>query len=210
MNTPGMKTGCAGSVGSTYMTDVAPFHQFLVGLKGDTRLVVVAGIMGTPTPVTVELTIPPGGTAAVPTLAHSCTYQSTAGVEVADPASRMQQFLDLFPDANASSTICQQDLSGSLGLIGTLVTRAIGSPCITVPLADVDPATPGAQYDCVVEDHLGATVTPIPACSTGAPTCWSLTSDPATCTVADHLKFTVTRTAAPDPATVTRMHCILP
>ena len=210
MNAVGAKASCAGSVGSVYMTDVAPYRSFLVGLKGDARLVTVAGIMAPATPFAVEPRTVPGSTTPVSALAHSCTYTGAVGVEVADPPARLQAFLDLFPEASATTNVCQQDLSGGLDRIGQLVSRAIGSPCLTTPLADVDPATPGAQYDCIVEDVVGATVTPIAACSTGAQTCWRLTSDPATCVAADHLKLELVRAQLPDPATVTRMRCVLP
>jgi hypothetical protein len=205
MNQVGPKTGCAGSPSSQFMTDVAGYASFLKTLKGDTRLVVTGAIMGTPDPFAVELRTPPGGGTAMPALAHSCTYQGAMGIEVADPPARIKQFLDQFPNASVTSTICQQDLSGSLDLIGQLVSRGIGSPCIAVPLVDADPNTPGVQPDCVVEDVVGATVKPVPACGT-AP-CWRLVSDAQVCTEASHLKLVIDRTTAPDPATVTRMRC---
>jgi hypothetical protein len=205
MNQVGTKTGCAGSPTSTFMTDVAGYASFLKSLKGDTRLVVTGAIMGTPDPFAVELRTPPGGGTALPALSHSCTYQGANGQEVADPPVRLKQFLDAFPDASTTSTICQQDLSSGLDQIGQLVGRGIGSPCIAVPLADVDPNTPGPQFDCEVEDVVGTTVTPIPAC--GSAPCWHFQTDAQTCTVGAHLKLVVDRTVGPDPATVTRMRC---
>ena len=57
---------------------------------------------------------------------------------------------------------------------------------------------------------LGASAIQIPACSVDpGPPCWTLETDAATCTSDDHLKLVVTRTAAPDPATVTRMRCVV-
>lgn len=208
MNQVGAKSGCTGTTGAMFMTDVAPFATFLKTLKGDTRLVVTAAIMGTTTPFAVELRTPPGGGTAMAAVAHSCTYTGAQGLEVADPPARIKQFLDLFPNANASETICQRNLSGSLGVIGQLASRGIGAPCIAVPLADVDPNTPGAQHQCVVEEIVGTVVTPIPAC--GAPPCWRFETDAATCTEASHLKLVVDRASAPDPDSVTRMRCRLP
>ncbi|MBL9018125.1 MAG: hypothetical protein JNL83_28320 [Myxococcales bacterium] len=208
MNQIGPKTGCSGSVGSTFMSDVAPYAQFLKTLKGDTRLVATAAIVGNTTPVAVELRTPPGGGTAMPALAHSCTYQGSQGQEVADPAVRIQQFLTQFPNRHVSSTICQQDLSAGLGQIGQLLTQSIGNPCITRQLADLDPGTPGLQPDCVVEDIVGSTITRIPAC--GSAPCWRFETDPATCTVGDHLKLVIDRPQAPDPATVTTMRCAVP
>ena len=146
---------------------------------------------------------------AVPALAHSCTYQGAQSLEVADPGVRIQQFLSEFPNRNASTTICQQDLSGGLGQIGQLVGQSIGSPCIARQLADADPNTPGLLPDCVVEDLVGSTVTKIPEC--GNAPCWRFETDAATCTVGDHLKLVIDRGGAtPDPATVTTMRCAVP
>lgn len=208
MNQVGMKGQCAGSVGSSFMTDVVPYATFLKTLKGDTRLVATAAIMGNAMPVAVELRTPPGGGTALPSLSHSCTYQGANGVEVADPAVRLQQFLGQFPNRNVSTTVCQQDLSGGLGQIGQLVTQSIGNPCITRQLADVDPNTPGLQPDCVVEDIVGSTITRVPAC--GSAPCWRFETDAVTCTVGDHLKLVIERGAAPDPTTVTTMRCAVP
>jgi hypothetical protein len=208
MNQAGTKTGCAGSVGSPHMSDVVPYAQFLKTLKGDTRLVAAAAIMGNVAPFAVELRTPPGGGSAVPALAHSCTYQGAMGPEVADPGVRVQQFLSQFPNRNTSTTICQQNLSAGLGQIGQLLTQSIGNPCITRQLADVDPGTPGLQPDCVVEDIVGSTITRVPAC--GSAPCWRFETDPATCTVGDHLMLVIERTQAPDPTTVTTMRCAVP
>lgn len=208
MNQVGTKTGCSGSVGSPFMSDVVPYAQFLKTLKGDTRLVLTAAITGNTMPVAVELRAPPGAGTPVPTLAHSCTYQGANGPEVADPPVRLRQFLDQFPNRSVSTTVCQQDLSSGLGLIGQLVSQSIGNPCITRQLADVDPNTPGLQPDCVVEDIVGSTITKVPAC--GSAPCWKFETDAATCTVGDHLKLVIDRTQAPDPTTVTTMRCAVP
>jgi len=209
MNTIGPKSMCAANTGSPYVTDVTPYRTFLHTLKGDTRKVVVASIMGTPAPYAVEPRTPPGGGTAQPALAHSCTYNGANGVEVADPPARIQAFLDQFPDHSASSTICQQDLSGGLAVVATLLSRAIGSPCLGVTLVDTDPVTAGSQPDCIVEDVDGTSVTAIPACGPSGPaTCWRLVANPTTCTLADHLELVVTRPSAPTASTVTRMRCL--
>jgi hypothetical protein len=211
MNMVGPKSGCTGSVGSPYLDDVAPYRSFLVGLKGDTRRVVVGAIMAPTTPFSTELRSAPGGGTPVTALSHSCAYQGADGSNVGDPAVRMAEFLSLFPERSASSTICQQDLSGGLTAISQKISLSIGSPCLSVEIADVEPATVGIQPDCIVEDLLGATTTAIPACGSNGPaTCWRLIPSAGTCTLADHLELVVTRAQAPDPATVTRMRCRLP
>jgi len=209
MNTVGTKGQCTGNAASQYITDVTPYRTFLHTLKGDTRKVVVAGIMGTTAPFGVELRSPPGGGTPMSALAHSCTYNGANGLEVADPPARIQAFLDQFPDHSSTSTICQQDLSGGLASVATLLSRAIGSPCLGVTLADSDPVAAGSQPDCIVEDIDGASVTPISACGASGPaTCWRLVPNPTTCTLADHLELVVTRSGPPSASTVTRMRCL--
>ena len=207
MNTVGTKTGCRGTTGSTFMTDVEPYRSFLLGLKADPRLVVAAAFMAPTSPYVVEARTPPSGGADVTALASSCMYQGAQGVEVADPPARIKQFLDLFPGANAVSTICQQDLTDGVVAVAELVNHTVGSPCINALLADADPNTPGLQPDCVVDDTVGATVTPIEAC--GSPTCWRLETDVMNCVGGDHQKLVIERTGAPDPATITRMRCLI-
>jgi hypothetical protein len=210
MNQEGAKDGCAASTTSTLLDDVRPYHDFLIGLKADPSQVAVSSIMGTTAPFQVELRAPPGGGASVPALVHSCTFNGAAGPEVADPPARMQDFLGLFPDRATASSICQQDLSGGLSLIADLIARSIGSPCVGASLADVDPATAGTQVDCIVEDVVGAAKTTIAECDASeTPTCWKLEADPINCTRFEHLKLTVVRAGVPDPATITRMRCIV-
>jgi len=210
MNQLGVKGQCGANPMSQYFDDVAPFHDFLLGLKaGDTSHVIVAGIVGA-TAVEVESRMPPSGPDVL-ALKHSCTYTGANGPEVADPPARLKAFLDLFPGRSTSSTICQQDLSGTLDQIGQLVVSSIGNVCLTTSVADMDPATEGVQFDCKVEDVVGASVTAIPRCdASSTPTCWSLEADPANCTMGDHLNFVVHRgTTTPDPTTIVRMQCKL-
>ena len=210
MNQVGTKSACHANTGSQFVDDVAPFHDFLLGLKADARQVIVAGIMGTTDPFAVELRTQPGTGTTSPALAHSCTFNGAAGPEVADPPVRLQAFLDLFPDRSTTSSICQQDLSGALGQVGQLVATTVGSPCIGVVLADSDSTKPGVQPDCIVEDVVGATATLIKECdANNTPTCWRLDTDAVNCTSLDHLKLVVVRSGAPDPATVTRMRCVV-
>jgi hypothetical protein len=208
MNQVGTKGGCTANVASDLIDPVEDYRDFLVGLKSDPSRVVVSSIMGAIEPVAVELRTING--TSQPALAHSCQFQGNTGPQVADPGVRFKSFTDLFPDRNAFASICQSDLSGALDLIGQLVTTSIGSPCVTQPLADVDPGTPGVQVDCIVEDLVGANATLIQECDAiETPTCWKLESDPAACPSAPGLRLEVVRSGTPDPATVTRMRCIV-
>lgn len=210
MNQAGTKGQCGAAVGSTLLDDVEPYRDFLLGLKTDPKKIIVTGIIGITEPVAVELRQPPGGGTPVPALAHSCTYQGSMGVEVADPGVRMKTFFDGFPDRSTFTTVCQQDLSGGLGLIGEDLGRVIGSPCVTAALADADPRTVGVQPDCIVEDVVGTATTKIDPCgAVEQPTCWKLQADPAMCPASGNLKLVVVRGGAPAPSTVTRMRCIV-
>ena len=208
MNQSGPKSECGPRPGSAVLEDVAQFRDFLLGLKGDPRQLMVTGIIGPSEPVAVELRPAPGGGNPAPALAHACAFQGATGIAVADPAVRLQGFLDEFPDRSRSSTVCQQDLSGGLAKLGGLVARALGSPCVDGVLADVDPDAAGVQLDCIVEDLVGAAATKIEQCdaSERAP-CWKLEEDAASCVAPGNLKLVVVRGGEPAPGTVTRMRC---
>lgn len=189
MKVVGTKGRCHPNDQSKYLTKVNDYVTFLKGLKpADPTKVIVAGIMGTTDPFAVEMRPPPGGTTALPALAHSCTYTGRDGKpEVADPPIRMKTFLDQFPNRSTFASICQQDLSGGLQQIGDLLKSVIGDPCIEGKLADTDPVMDGKQVECSV-----STVTDpgtptameklLKQCGTGVePPCWELVSDPVAC-----------------------------
>lgn len=221
INVAGPKSACHSNETGQYLTKIADYVTFFKGLKADPNNVIVAGIVGPVTPFEVELRAPGGSTTQIPALAHSCTYtDSNNAPEVADPAIRIKQLLDSFPNRSTFSTICQQDLSTGLVLIAQLLKSVLGSPCIDGKLADVDPNTPGPQYDCSVSDvaNYGAanqveTVLPAcnnaatPASSTNKP-CWSIETDLANCTAGSHLTLKVERTTAPDQNTHVVSYCV--
>lgn len=198
MNQIGPKGGCTSKEDGQYLTKVEDYVAFFKGLKSDPANVIVAGIAGPTMPYEVELRTPPGGGTPIPAVAHSCTYNGANGPEVADPSVRLKQFLDQFPNRSTFSTICQQDLSGALIQIAQLLKAVIGSPCIDGNLADVDPVTPGPQYDCSVSDvsnygKANQTEKVLPQCnnldnpaaSTNIP-CWVIQPNPERCTGTDH------------------------
>ncbi|HWU87564.1 MAG TPA: hypothetical protein VN253_09835 [Kofleriaceae bacterium] len=207
MNQVGVKSQCGPSPSSAVLDDIGQFRDFLRGLKSNPRQVMVAGIIGPTEPFQVELRTPPGGGDPEPGLAHSCAFQGQQGGQVADPAVRLQAFLDEFPDRSMSSTVCKQDLSAGVKGIGDLIGRVIGSPCVAAQLADAKPDEPGLQVDCVVEDVVGTTATKLEPCDAGAQPCWKLEADAASCSGPGNLKLAVARSSPPVPETVTRMRC---
>ena len=221
MNQVGPKGQCHTNDGSAYLTKISDYVSFFKGLKSDPNNVIMAGILGTTTPFEVELRAPPGGGTAIPALAHSCTYIDAANQpEVADPPVRIKQLLDSFPNRSTFSTICQQDLSGGLTLIAQLLKTVLGSPCIDGTLADVDPNTPGPQYDCSVSDvtnygkaNQQETVLPecdnltTPASSANKP-CWAIETDAMNCTAKQNLTLKIERDVTPPPDDHVISYCV--
>jgi len=208
MNNVGDKNQCHPNDQSAYLTKVADYATFLKNLKpGHEDRVVVAGIMGTVDPFGVELRVkqgdPPSAT-KYPQLIHSCSYVDVRGkTEVADPPIRIKSFLDQFPQRSTFSSICQQNLSGGLQQIGELLRAVIGDPCIEGKLADVDPTTPGTQFDCSVSQKSpDVDEKVLPRCNpeSGAATnkpCWHIDVDVANCKQTDdHYTLRIERTDA--------------
>jgi len=221
MNQVGPKGMCHSAEDGAYLTKIADYVSYFKSLKDDPNSVIVAGIAGVTSPFEVELRAPQGSTQQIPALTHSCTYTDAMNAtEVADPAVRIKQLIDSFPNRSTFSTICQQDLSGGLQLIAELLKAVIGSPCIDGTLADVDPNTAGPQYDCSVSDvtNFGkanqqesvlsqCNNAMAPASSTNKP-CWAIENDPVNCMSGMHLTLKVERSEAPPADTHVVSYCV--
>lgn len=226
MNVVGPKDKCHPNEDSPYLTKVSEYVTFLKGLKpDDPGKVIVAGIMGTNTPVATELRAPPRSNDKIPALAHSCTYIGADGkAEVADPPIRLKFFLDQFPNRSTFASICQPDLTGALQQIGDLLKTVIGNPCIEGKLADVDPATPEPDFDCSVSsvtNPTGAnrTETILARCPAGGgaasdPPCWQLVLDEPVggvylkCPLSEHYLLKVERQDTLPPDTHIVANCV--
>jgi hypothetical protein len=122
------------------------------------------------------------------------------GCANSEPAPRLHDFVELFPNRNAYTTICNDDLSDGLALwFGW--GHPIGNPCVEGDLVDVDPDTDGLQFECSVSDVLDPGTndqeeTVLPVCDsplTRVP-CWHLFEDPAACVdTPTHLSLVVER-----------------
>jgi hypothetical protein len=181
MNATGVKGRCHPADNSPYLTNVSDYAKFLKGLKPtDPSKVIVAGIVGPPTPVVTELRALDSKSSPIPALAHSCTYTGSTGTEVADPAVRIKFFLDQFPNRSTFVPICQADLSAGLQQIGDLLKNVIGDPCIEGQLK-------GPPYECSVSTITNPnSTTPtkalLDACTATSTTpCWHLVADPVNC-----------------------------
>jgi len=209
MNVPNVKSGCRPRTDATaLLDDVTPFHDFLVGLKGNADHVIVGGIIGTPDPVEVELRSLNG--VSQPALKHSCSLAVDNIEQSADPGVRLRAFFDSFGDHSTSSTICQSDYSQPLAKFGDIVARSVGTLCVGAPLADAS-TEPGFQVDCVVEDVVGDDIArSYEPCdvATGTEDCWLMVADSQSCPDFDHLRLAVVRSETPAPDTVTRALCV--
>jgi hypothetical protein len=206
----GTKDQCGPNDTSTYLAKVSNFVTYLKGLKMDPSKVIVAGIMGTTEPVAVETRSQGGVTSAA--LAHSCTYNSPTGAQVADPPIRLKFFLDQFPNRSTFTTICQPDLSAGLQQIAQLLKTALGNPCIEGKLAD--------PVDCSVSDVSNylkdnQMEVVLPKCNTDAPAaptntpCWRITKDAVKCPMGDQYILDIQRGGTtPPPDTHVIAYCV--
>jgi hypothetical protein len=177
---PGSYENCRPRDDSPYMYMVDEYVDFLEGLKDHPGMVIVAGIIGNPTPVVVEL-----DSQGRPQLRPSC---STEGAGSADPGVRFKYLIDRFAPRSTISTICNEDLSDALLLIAKLMAKEIENPACLESDIDLDPDIPGVQYECVVsevrfpgEDRQEETI--LPECDdarTRLP-CWHLEEDLVGC-----------------------------
>jgi hypothetical protein len=210
---PGDKHGCRPRQSSAVVESVQPFVDALLAVKADPRQVMVAGIVGDPTPVAVELVAPAGGAVPIPALAASCRFDGPQDVERADPAVRLAAFLGGFPGRTQLTSICHRDLSSSLDAIGATAKQLVGDPCIdTRALADTSP-DPGVQPACEVTDVRDAAPdrpVALPSCADGggAADCYALAADPVACPAGDdHLRIRLQRAAAVTADTWTHVRC---
>jgi len=216
MNVVGDKSMCGPNESSQYMESVQSYVDFLKGLKDDPSKVIVAGIMGTTEPFRVDNLPAPGGGAPIPTLVQSCAYQGAMGEEKAYPPIRLKWFLDQFPQRNTFTTICQQNLQDGLVLIAELLKSVIGNPCLEGKLADVDPETPGPQYDCSVSDvqrfgQEDQIETIVPQCNSAISNkpCWRIDTDPDKCVNSPNNHIIIfERDETPPPDTRSIVYCV--
>jgi hypothetical protein len=165
---------CAANPNPTGLFPVQQIVNDVLALKpGHPEKFIVAAIAGWP---------PPGQEANAryrltgsPSQIEQVCTQAGGGT----PALRIKAFLDSFKNS-ALHTVCQNDFSGALTAIGTLVGTVVGNPCLSAPLVDTDLMAPGVQADCVVEDKIGDVRTALPSCAKAgaAKPCWSISPAP--------------------------------
>ena len=192
----GPRRNCTPRKQSQFMYDVQ--QRYVDFLKNDLGKnpadVIVAGIIGDPDPIGVTIDASKSPPRAV--LEPSCIIPSQDPMNpktAASPSVRLKFFLDQFPARNTFTSICQDDLSGSLVLIANLLAEVIGNPCMKGDI-DTDPNTNGVQEDCVVTEVTTDPNDPtkeneviLPKCTQDPPAanekpCWRLVPDAMQCT----------------------------
>ncbi|MEO8705216.1 MAG: hypothetical protein ABI867_34540, partial [Kofleriaceae bacterium] len=208
----GVRQDCHPKFDSTELTQIDRYVTHLKSLKPDPRDVMVAGIVGNPEPF--EITKPAG----ITIIKDNCPPGSGPGgsTGVAFPSVRTSDFLDQFLDRNTRSTICDGDLSDGLEKIGELLIQSFDDPCFDRDLLDVDPVTPGPQYECTVTEvrhragEADVELRTYPACAAGNANtpCWHVEEDAVKCSFTEanpHLKIVIERGDDPT-ATATDIH----
>ena len=191
----GGKTNCVPDDQSTLVDDVQHYIDDLIAVKGDERMIMVAGIVGNPTPVEVHRTTINNEEQLA--LVPSCVFPnaSQTGEATADPAVRLSAFLDGFPGRSTLSSICSNDLSTPLATIGASAKKMMGDTCLDLAtLADAS-ADPGVQPACDVidlRDSAPDQPRPLPSCADASGDCYELVSDPLLCP-GDQLRIKIQR-----------------
>ena len=212
MNQVGSKSGCSSNESSPYLTKVGDYVSTFLALKESPYDVIVAAIAGPTTPYAVELRLPPGGTDPIPAVAHSCS-----GAGVADPAVRLAQFVDSFPNHTPPASACEQDLSTAMIDAARLIGNVLKTRCLPGTLADVDPHTPGPQNQCEVFDvtnygQVNQTDVALPRCNESPlpsnQPCWEIGYSEERCPTDDHMFLHLSRTAPLPLNTVTFISCV--
>jgi hypothetical protein len=217
---PGPRMNCVSNENSQYEEPVQKYIDFLIGLKGGAKnKVIVAGIVGNPTPVEIGVDAQNN-----PLLLPSCTATQIQNGD-AVPSIRHAQLINAFGDNGTIVSICDNDFTPALQRIGDLIAAALGKQCIRGNVADAqsDPnaiAVDGSsmKISCTVSDvrDFGtdkAQETLIPACSQngGAMPCWTPMYNPGDCPASiapTSIEFTVKRAGPPDGDVTAIVRCL--
>jgi hypothetical protein len=98
------------------------------------------------------------------------------------PAPRLAEFHTQFPNRNWSDDLATTTPLEAFAGLTTIYRDVLGVACPRIPL-DVDPSTPGLQYDCDVTAYYSDNTTETMApCGLGSTRCYEFVPSPATCT----------------------------
>jgi hypothetical protein len=139
-------------------------------VKADPAMAWIAGAFGPATPFVDD---PQNRT-----VAPSCTSSDQS--RTAQPGVRLQAYLDRFPNRSLATSICDEDVSEPISFLAQGYKVDLGLVCFDETVIDVDPSTPGDQYECAVSyttETFGEVV--LPPCRDGETRpCWRLEVEP--------------------------------
>jgi len=170
--------GCiSNETPSGKLTHVADEIAFLKSLKPDPNQIFVAAITGPSAPYSIEMIQNPMDTEQHPNIVHSCTQNSG---EYADPAVRIQQWVEAFGNHGLLQTICANSFAPSLTLIATELSKLLGPQCISNKLVDTGNGPECQVTDQYINDQGKTISTAVPSCASNGnqPPCWALNTDP--------------------------------
>jgi hypothetical protein len=207
--TPGPRQNCVPRDDSQYMTRVSEYVDFLKTVKSDPNQLIVAGIIGNPSPTVVGIDTNNNN---IPKLAPSCTSASGE----AAPSTRLKYFLDQFPQRNTVTTICNENLEDALIVIAELLKKVIGNPCLEGNI-DTRPDVAGVQYDCQVSDvrfpnQDNQEEYVLPNCDSPGATapCWTIQENTAQCPDTEtQQELIITRNSDPLSGTSVVARCVV-
>ena len=196
-STLGVKTQCQPRGGLLH--DVAPFRDFLFGLKqNEARRVMLGAIIAAPSQISVE-TRTVGGQPQI-ALAPACTYPTQTGQTSADPAVRLHALATSLGGRSTVASICSDDLTAQATQLGDALRGLVEDTCL--------PAALPIGADCIVRDHRDsdasyeATLLP---CDRTTGDCFRIVED-ATC-AGSQQRVAITRAAAATPDTWSTLRC---
>lgn len=187
---PGPREGCVPDDSSPYLASIDAYADFLVGLKGDERRVIVSGIIGDPDDVSIGV-----DAQGRPAVLAGCPE---GGLGASEPGIRFRELLSRFTHSSMS-TLCAGDLRAALAAVGEKIRASTGVMCLSRAIADQNPTLAGVQAECSVVEALdGSAETVIPSCDSGAAApCWRIVDD-RTCSLGFG-QLIIDRAGAPAP-----------
>lgn len=187
LDSEGIKTECQPS-DDPVMTSLAAMRDSLVLAKGgDPTKIIVAVIAGVDEPTEVVWRTPMGASEPRLDLAPSCVDNTDPGSPGgADPAYRLDGFLDLFPGLSVRESICDDIDPALFHTANAISDLAARRPCLRGDFKDVDPDLAGVQPACraflatdlnTPEEHRRE----LQECSGHEGNCFQITTDPTSC-----------------------------
>jgi hypothetical protein len=154
----GERSSCEPNESSQYMEGVQQYVEFLRGLKQWESQIMVAGIVGDPSPIRVIR-----DDDNYIALDYSCGTATSDAQAV--PPVRLKAFLDAF-EQTSSHSICSSTLAPALTDIADRIVDSLETSCVLGHLQDIDPDADGVQPDCKVSElRPGQPEALLPECS---------------------------------------------